>query len=311
MRASSALLFVLFALFACGARAETRWGLTFKSEGGCIGAAELAEAIEKRLGRSTFGAKPDVRIEGWVRADGPRRWRARLTLVDADGTVKGSREVSAEGTSCRVIDESLTLVASVMIDPGAGLKVAPSPSGPEAEWPRPEEQPKPVEPPPPPSSDGPRVLLPKLPPREEWPGYLLVDAGSFSQDGRWMSRSTFYRVVGRPDLDAAHSRRVTVKSLGYVLGTTGLSTGLVLMLLQAANISCVRYDGNPLSKGNCLEAQPWPLVSGIVSAGVGVVAIVLAAIVNASPTNAKEDADLAESYNAKLKPPMVPVTASR
>lgn len=308
MRAGSALL---VALVACAAGAETRWGLTFKSESGCIGAADLAEAIEKRLGRATFGAKPDVRIEGWVRGDGPKRWRARLTLVDADGTVKGSREVSADGASCRAIDESLTLVAAVMIDAGAGLSASPAPAEPGAEWPRPEVQPKPVEPPPPPSSEAPRVLLPKLPPREEWPGYLVVDAGSFSQDGRWMSRSTFYRVVGRPDLDASHSRRVTVKSLGYVLGTAGLTTGLVLGLLQAANVSCVRYDGNPLSKGACLESRPWPLVSGIVSAGLGVVAIVLAAVLNASPTSAKEDADLAETYNAKLKPPMVPVTASR
>ena len=312
MRASSALAALASLLTAGLSSAEPRWGLTFKSDPGCVGAAGLAEAVEKKLGRALFGAQPDLRIEGWLRADGPRRWRARLTLVDAEGTVKGSREVTQEGSSCRAIDESLTLVAAVMIDPAAAMKgsapaPAPAPPAAEAPW---AEGPGRVEPPPP-SSDAPPLIIPRLPPREQWPGYLLVDGAEISQDGRWMSRGTFYRLVGRPDLESSHSRRVATRTLSYVVGTAGMMAGVVLMLLQPANVSCVRFEGNPLSNGACLEARPWPIISGVVTAGLSLALIIFAAVLKAVPTTPEQDAELAESYNAKLKPPVVPVTASR
>jgi hypothetical protein len=308
MRASSLAAALTLLFTAAASAAEPRWGLTFKSDPGCLGAAALAEAIEKRLSRPLFGAQPDLRIEGWLRADGPRRWRARLTLVDAEGTVKGSREVTQEGASCRAIDGSLTLVAAVMIDPASAMR---APSPPPAADPPDEAPHGTVEPPPPPSSEGPALIIPKLPPRELWPGYLLVEGDQLSQDGRWMSRGTFYRVVGRPDLESWHARRVTTKSLSYVLGTAGLTAGGVLMLMQAANVSCVRFEGNPLANGRCLETRPWPLISGLVSAGVGLALVIFGAVLRAAPTTPREDAELAESYNSRLKPPALPVTASR
>jgi hypothetical protein len=73
----------------------------------------------------------------------------------------------------------------------------------------------------------------------------------------------------------------------------------------------VRYSGTPDAKGTCLEASPWPTVSGLISLGVGLAAVVFGAVLNATPTSEKEDADLAETYNARLKPPSLPVTASR
>src|SRR5688572_13739487 len=88
--------------------ADPRWGLTFRSAEGCITPAELAERIEHRLGRATFGARPDLVIDGYLKPDGSQTWRARLTLVDAEGTVKGSREVTSKGISCRSIDDALT-----------------------------------------------------------------------------------------------------------------------------------------------------------------------------------------------------------
>jgi hypothetical protein len=305
MTAAGAILLLL--------AAEPRWGLTFKSADGCITAADLAEAIEKRLGHPTFGAKPDVRIDGYLKADGPRRWRARLTLVGADGTVQGSREVTQEGSSCRAIDESLTLVAAVMIDPASALKgAAPAvpPPSPQSELAPPPTQ---VEPPPPPSSSPPpppRLIVPRIPPRDEWPGYVLVEAGNFTQDGRWMSRGTFYRIVGRPDLDQAYTRRITTKALSYVVGSVALTAGAILMLLQSSNVSCVRYGGSPASPGACLEKSTWPLVAGGVTLGAGLVAVLFASIFSTVPTSAKEDQDLAETYNSKLKPPSLPVTAS-
>ncbi len=304
MSVGSALLIALLA-------AEPRWGMKFKAPDGCIGAAELAEAIEKKLGRPMFGAKPDVIIEGYVRAEGARRWRARLTLVDADGTVKGSREVVQDGASCRAIDESLALVAAVMIDPASALKgnppqPAPEPAPPPPAAPEPprEEESHASSPPPPP------MFLPHLPPRERWPGYLVVDAGNFTQDGRWMSRGTFYRIVGRPDLDASYGRRVTTKTLAYSLGSVAMTVGAILMVLQPANISCVRYGGTPAAKGPCLETTPWPLVSGAITAGLGLAAVIFGAVLSTVPTSEKEDVDLADTYNQKLKPPPTPVTAS-
>jgi hypothetical protein len=276
----------LILLFVAGAAAaEPRWGLTFKSADGCIGPAELGEAIEKRLGRATFGAKPDVRIEGWLRADGRHGWRARLTRVTADGTVEGSREVTASGASCRAIDEALVLVGAVMIDPAAALGQPAAPVEPK------------LEPPPPPSSAPPPPSLapPTLPPREEWPGYLIIDSGVFMQDGRWLSRGTFYRVVGRPDLDDAYTRRLVGRTLAYVLGSFGLTAGMGLCGAQAF------VD----------RSTQWPLIAGATSAGVSILAIIIAAIAPAVPTSPREDHELVDGYNAKLEPPRLPVTAMR
>lgn len=301
MSAASALL--LFALSA----SDVRWGLTFRAPDGCIQAAELAERIEVRVGRPMFGAKPDVRIDGYVKAaEAPLKWRARLTLVDADGTVKGSREVTSVEPSCRAIDDSLSLVAAVMLDPAAALKGNPEPANLEG-------RPLP-EPPPPPSSEPapqlerPKPLLPQVPPREEWPGYVVADKGDFTQNGRWMTRSTFYRIVGRGDLDDAYGTRLSLKAVGYIIGTVGLITGGVLSLVQLTDLTCAKYSGNPSSPGPCVEKSNWPLVSGLLTAGVGLALVVLAAVLPSTPTNDDEDHALAETYNGKLKPPSLPVT---
>ena len=44
--------------------ADARWGLKWKAPDACIGAADLAQAVEQRLGRSIFGSEPEYRVDG-------------------------------------------------------------------------------------------------------------------------------------------------------------------------------------------------------------------------------------------------------
>jgi hypothetical protein len=71
----------------------------------CIGTRALAEAVEKRLGRSVFvsAAKADISVEGMVeRKDAP--WRAIVTVADADGNILGTRELTSEEEACASLD---------------------------------------------------------------------------------------------------------------------------------------------------------------------------------------------------------------
>lgn len=90
----------------------------------CIGPRELAEAVERRLGRPVFvsAARADVTVEGRVeRVEDPAGWRAVIVLSDADGEVLGEREIAAEGEDCAALVDPLVLVVAVMIDPDAAL----------------------------------------------------------------------------------------------------------------------------------------------------------------------------------------------
>ena len=117
---------VLLCCFSMLASAETRWGLTWRAPDACIQAAQLARAVEDRLGRSVFGPSPEVRIDGTLeRAADGQSHTARLTLVDEQGSVLGSRDVDSKSADCRDIDASLILVVAVMIDPMASLAPVP------------------------------------------------------------------------------------------------------------------------------------------------------------------------------------------
>lgn len=98
----------------------------------CIGARELEVAVEERLGRTVFvpPAQATVFIEGRVEpsASGPG-FQGHLTLADDHRAVLGSRDLETSATSCRALDEQLTLVVALLIDPdGPPAKaVAPGP----------------------------------------------------------------------------------------------------------------------------------------------------------------------------------------
>ncbi|AKF85317.1 hypothetical protein MFUL124B02_11235 [Myxococcus fulvus 124B02] len=104
---------------ASPAPSSARWGLHWNAPSECIQAAPLARAVEARLGRSVFGALPDVLIHGVLEQASSSGWSARLTLVDARGTVLGSRDIDSAAPACADIERRLVLVLALMIDPEA------------------------------------------------------------------------------------------------------------------------------------------------------------------------------------------------
>lgn len=98
------------------------WGLSWKAPGECIQPSELVQAVEEKLGRPVFGANPEFRIDGFVKAtSNPQRWKAKLTLLDVQGAVLGSRDVASAEKNCRALDDSLVLVMALMIDPSSAM----------------------------------------------------------------------------------------------------------------------------------------------------------------------------------------------
>jgi hypothetical protein len=102
----------------------------------CIGARDLARAVEQRLGRAVFvsPSQAELFIDGRIEpapatsAFGPPGFRAHLTLTDAGGSVLGTRDLDAPGVACRVLDEQLALVIALLIDPEAALRPTPIPA---------------------------------------------------------------------------------------------------------------------------------------------------------------------------------------
>ncbi len=129
-----------------------------RSEGAetCIGGKELAEAVERVLGRRVFvsASAAGVEVEGRVDKAGAgegegRGWRATLRVSDDHGALLGSRELSSEAADCRAMDPSLAFVIAVMIDPDAADKPqAPLEPAASAAEPRPPQPEPPQEHPP-------------------------------------------------------------------------------------------------------------------------------------------------------------------
>jgi hypothetical protein len=146
------LLFLVSGAAWAGPRPESRWGLRWNAEPGCIQAAPLARAVEGRLGRTVFGPGPEFLIDGVLERGRPSGWKATLSLVDAGGNVLGSREVSTKEEACPAIEPRLLLVIALMIDPSAAFSAPGGPPEPEppgergAIEPSPPQPPEPVEP---------------------------------------------------------------------------------------------------------------------------------------------------------------------
>jgi len=93
-------------LLAAEARADTRWGLKWKAPDECIGASELAELVEARLGIAVFGGyAADFTVEGSLHAvqGAPQHWQTRLAVVSAEGEIRWVKTVLGEG-DCRSLD---------------------------------------------------------------------------------------------------------------------------------------------------------------------------------------------------------------
>ena len=154
----SALLFAVLAAAPAAATpvtapgADARWGLRWQAPMECIQPADLARAVEEKLGRHVFGPAPEFTVDGVLRAGASPKWRAQFTLVDANGSVQGTREVTGDD-ACAAMNASLALIVAVMIDPRVALGGAPVPE--------PTAPPLPVAEPPPPQEG---TLSPDPPP---------------------------------------------------------------------------------------------------------------------------------------------------
>ncbi len=134
------LPFTLLALLAADPAPAARWGLRWTAPADCRQAADVARAVEDRLHRPTFGPDPRFTVDGVVERVNAQ-WRARLTLVDAQGTVLGNREVTGTDEACASLDGKLTLVIALLIDPLAGPRPPPTQS-PAPELPPPPSLPR-------------------------------------------------------------------------------------------------------------------------------------------------------------------------
>ena len=89
----------------------------------CIAAPALAQSVEARLGRKVFvsASDADITVEGTIGRAPKAGFRAQLRVTAKDGTILGSRDVETRAASCDAIDEKLSLIVSVLIDPDASL----------------------------------------------------------------------------------------------------------------------------------------------------------------------------------------------
>ena len=170
-----------------------RWGLRWVAPAECIQPGALSRAVEVRLGRAVFGPQPDFLLDGdLIASDTSPRWRARVALVDARGTVLGTRDVTTDDPLCGSIDASLALMMAVMIDPAAALGPTTTPAAPVATAPEPPPEPEPQgepEPEPPPviqrsrpreplAAREPPALAPASRPRRARTAFLLGATGN-------------------------------------------------------------------------------------------------------------------------------------
>src|SRR3954471_2780913 len=84
----------------------------------CISRDELARHTEAVLQHPVFSGQGPaaVRVRGGIGRDARGRWAATLALETADGRPLGTRELTSDGSDCRALDESVSVVLSLMVD---------------------------------------------------------------------------------------------------------------------------------------------------------------------------------------------------
>lgn len=109
----------------------------------CLAGSSLAQRVEERLHRKVFvsASDADISIEGSIGPAPKAGFHAVLRVTARDGTILGTREVDTRSAQCDAIDEKLSLIVSVLIDPDASAAdeppaVAPAPPAPVPTAPR-------------------------------------------------------------------------------------------------------------------------------------------------------------------------------
>jgi hypothetical protein len=97
---------------------------------GCIGAGDLARAVEALLGKKAFvsAAEAELSIEGRVAPRPEGGYRASVEVADRAGKSLGSRDLDTPSSDCRALDEPLRLAIALMIDPEGALAPPPAPT---------------------------------------------------------------------------------------------------------------------------------------------------------------------------------------
>src|SRR5882672_10994932 len=111
---------------------------------GCIAVDELELAVETQVGRSLFSRPPsDVSVVVKIEQLKASRWRALVSIRNAQGRVWGNREITSDVGDCRKLDSALVLVLALMADselleeppsdPKPAAKPGPPPSPPKTD----------------------------------------------------------------------------------------------------------------------------------------------------------------------------------
>ncbi len=88
----------------------------------CTAGSALARSVEERLKRKVFvsASDADISVEGSIGPAPKSGFRAVLRVTARDGSILGTRDVETRQAQCDAIDEKLSLIVSVLIDPDAG-----------------------------------------------------------------------------------------------------------------------------------------------------------------------------------------------
>jgi len=259
---------VMQLLQQAAAPAPVVWGLTWVSPPDCIRPADLAERLEAASDRrAVFGANAALRLEGRV-APEASGWRARLTLVDKQGTVMGNRELQSEASDCRAIDDRLELVAGLLME--TALKpAAPMPPAPEV------------------------VTVPRKP---TLPAFEVYGERHLYL-GQQIGLEGFYRRLGRLDLVDDLQARQVKRAVGFSLSGVALAGGAVLLTGYAFGLGCTyAVSGASIQ---CTERPVGLAVASVVLLVAGAVGLIATSTVDPLPTTLVQDAALAAAANGR------------
>lgn len=256
------------------AQSPTTWGLKWKAPPECIQAAELAERVERKEGRPLFSGQAPRHIEGYVSQATPG-WRVRLTLLDDAGRVLGTRDVASEAKDCRLIDERLVLMLTLLIAPFQDAPLADALPAP----------PMPSPPPPPKLFPAPRVARLEV----RGPRRLL--------NGRYIVQEHFYQKLGRTDLVDAMRARQRVRAGLFITGGVSTAASVGLFIAAIAGAGCTKFQGTPLFPGACLEYPPGWFAAAISAGAVALGSFLWAGLFNSRPTTQEEDTEFAAQFN--------------
>jgi hypothetical protein len=217
----------------------------------CISREELARETEGVLRRAAFSGEGPaiVRVRGGVGRDARGRWAATLELETLDGRSLGTRELTADGADCHALDESLSVVLSLMVDIDKARLEEMAARPPAAPSPSPAAAPA-AQPPPPVAVV--ETLPETAPPGGKW-GWEVA-AGPVLASGLMPGQA----VGGQASLAwrPPHAPRFEIYGTAWTASTLGTPLDVRLRALVLGAAVCpVRRAGGWLEIEGCLGAE--------------------------------------------------------